>query len=123
MAKVLIIDDDDLVLDSCRAILEAAGFDVRTATNGRVGQQVFETDPADVVVCDIFMPEQDGIETIMKLTRDYIGARIIAMSGGSIGGLDLTATAKHFGAIALLKKPFSADELVDEVRSAIAVDE
>ena len=47
MAKVLIIDDDDVVLDSCRAILEAAGFDVRTATNGRVGQQVFETDPAD----------------------------------------------------------------------------
>ena len=123
MPRVLIIDDDELVLDSCRAILEAAGYEVVTAPNGRVGQQLFEEKPPDVVVCDIFMPEQDGIETMLKLTRDYIGAKIIAMSGGSIGALDLSSTARHFGAIGLLRKPFGAEDLIAEVVRALETDQ
>lgn len=122
MRSVLVIDDDELVLESCKAILEEAGYEVATAPNGRVGQQLFDERPADVVVCDIFMPEQDGIETIIQLTRDYIGAKIIAMSGGSIGSLDLTTTAKHFGAISLLRKPFGAEELLAEIDRAIEND-
>jgi DNA-binding NtrC family response regulator len=123
MRRVLIIDDDALVLDSCRAILESVGYEVVTASNGRIGQQLFEEKPPDVVVCDIFMPEQDGIETILKLTREYIGARIIAMSGGSIGALDLETTARHFGAMGLLRKPFGAEALIAEVSRAVESDE
>lgn len=109
MRHLLVIDDDTVVPESRKTILGSAGFDGATAPNGRVGQQIVERRPPDVVVCDIFRPEQDGIETITELCRDYIGAKIIARSGGSIGGLDLSSTAKQFG----------AGELIAEVSSAL----
>ena len=67
MKKILVIDDDDLVRNVMTKMLERAGFEVTTATNGREGVESYHNSPADLVITDLIMPEQDGIETIIQL--------------------------------------------------------
>jgi DNA-binding response OmpR family regulator len=117
MTRVLVIDDDDLVRQVCRLILEDEGFEVDTAADGADGLRKFHAHPAEVVVCDIYMPEKDGIETIVELSKEYHGLKIIAMSGDAPGRLSLIASARSLGAHATLPKPFEPDELVNAVRS------
>ena len=66
LARILVIEDDDLERDMFREILEKAGYEVDVASNGREGLSIFRDEPADVVVTDIMMPEKDGIELIRE---------------------------------------------------------
>jgi CheY-like chemotaxis protein len=68
-ATVLLIDDDPGVLDSLRLLLEAYGYGVLTASDGRKGLAVFQQHAPAVVVTDILMPEQEGIGTIREMHR------------------------------------------------------
>src|SRR3954462_13825678 len=83
MARILIIDDNEQLRAFCREVLEAEGHVVDDAPDGDVGVQMFNQHPSDLVLCDIFMPNKDGIETIQELTAQYFGVKIIAISGGS----------------------------------------
>ena len=111
--RVLVVDDDVAIREMCTRILEEEGYSVETACNGDEARRAFESRPASLVICDIFMPDRDGFETISGLRREYRGLKIIAMSGGSSTMLDL---AKGLGADALLPKPFGTDGLLDLVR-------
>lgn len=82
MALILVIDDDEQVQAGLRGILEEAGYMVVVASNGRQGLQQFRREPADLVLLDIFMPELDGLETLVELHREYPAAKVIAISGG-----------------------------------------
>src|SRR5215471_13095472 len=82
MARILVIDDDSLVRATARAILESAGHAVTSAADGNLGLNQCIKEPFDLVLCDIFMPNKDGIETIRQLRRSCPGLPIIAMSGG-----------------------------------------
>lgn len=85
MARVLVIDDDPGIRDVCREILEQAGYSVDVAPDGAVGLKMFASAPYQVVLCDIFMPNMDGIETISELVRTYVAVTVVAMSGGAVG--------------------------------------
>lgn len=121
MARILVIDDDAAVLATIRRILERAGHDVSSASNGAAGMRLFAQQPAELVVTDLYMPEKEGIETIQELREQYPSVRILAVSGGGVAGTGASLEdAKLFGADDTLAKPFSADELRSAVDRLLA---
>jgi CheY-like chemotaxis protein len=121
MARILIIDDEDLIRGMLRQMFERAGYEVVDAPDGKVGMQLYRQQPADLIMTDIFMPEQDGLETIMELRRDFPDAKIIAISGGSrMANLDGLSLAKMFGALRIFEKPFNQQEILGTVRQLLA---
>ncbi len=121
MARILIIDDDDQVRKMLRLTLIAAGFDVIEAQDGKLAMQLFHQNPeVDLVITDLIMPEKEGIETIIELTRDFPHVPIIAISGGGrIDPNDYLYLAKKLGARKTLEKPFSRQEIIDAVNELI----
>lgn len=121
MAKILLIDDDDLFRDMLASALEREGHVVHQATNGIQGLKMFRAEQSDLVITDIVMPEKEGLDTIRDLRRDFPSARIIAMSGGLANDSRLyLLMAEKFGARAVLAKPFPIEELYLAVNSALA---
>jgi two-component system, chemotaxis family, chemotaxis protein CheY len=121
VAAVLIIDDDSAIRRVLRSALERAGHSVDEAGDGAEGMAHYRVAPADLVITDVFMPDQDGIETIQQLRDEFPDARILAISGGSVGGASATLTdAMLLGADATLAKPFSIDELIEAVTGLLA---
>jgi DNA-binding response OmpR family regulator len=120
--RVLVIDDDELVLATLVDALRTAGFETATAKNGRIGVDLLEATSIDAVVTDILMPEQEGLETIREIRRRYPRLGILAISGGGATGIDtqLLKFARELGADRTLPKPFSASELVAAVRALLS---
>lgn len=107
MAKILVIDDDQQVLDVLSSYLQAAGHEPVRASDGRAGIRLLSTERFDVVITDIIMPEQDGLEVLMWLKGMSDRPKVIAMSGGS-AGLDLNlllGVSKSMSADRILPKP------------------
>lgn len=121
MASVLIIDDDTSIRRVVRAALERAGHRVAEAGNGAEGMQRYRIAPADLVITDVFMPDQDGIETIQQLREEFPAARILAISGGSVAGTSGTLRdALLLGADATLAKPFTIEQLTRIIDGMLA---
>jgi DNA-binding response OmpR family regulator len=120
MARILIIDDNAFTRDILRQALERAGHAVVEAPDGRVGIERQRAMPAEVIITDILMPEQEGFETIRELRRDFPTTGIIAMSGGGqIGSDNLLVIAERLGAQRVLQKPFGLQELLDAVHELL----
>jgi CheY-like chemotaxis protein len=120
MTRVLVIDDEDLLREAIREMLEDAGYEVAEEADGAAGVRAFREAPADVVITDIIMPNKDGIRTIWELKQLRPELRIIAMSGGVPGGprSDLPL-ATAYGAARTLQKPFTRAELLGAVAAVI----
>ena len=114
--KILVIDDDDMVRDSLAVVLRGQGYDVYTASDGYRGMSVFASARPDMVVTDILMPDQEGIETIRRMRLEYPEIKIIAMSGGGrIIDIDVLDLASKLGADAVLAKPFDPEHLLRRI--------
>jgi CheY-like chemotaxis protein len=112
MLSILIIDDDGRVRAVLRALLEGDGHHVTEAHDGGAGMRAARGGAFDLVLCDLFMPGTDGLETIRELRRESPALPVIAMSGGAFDGrLDMLPTAGLIGAAATLDKPFSGQAL------------
>lgn len=122
MPSVLVVDDEDQVRQLIRETLELAGYDVEEACDGKEGLERYRTKPADLVIMDVLMPDQDGLESIMALHREFPQSRVIAITGGSdtIGILNFLDAAKMLGARRTLKKPFDVKTLVDVVAEELS---
>ena len=108
MATVLLIDDDGFIRDLTAALLERQGHHVVRAENGRKGLDAFHDQPVDLVVTDLVMPVQEGIETIMAIRKLDQQTPILAMSSGIPGtNMDFLPAALALGASATIRKPFS----------------
>ena len=117
MQRILIVDDNDDIRSMLELILRREGFDVASARDGEQALALFAERAADIVITDLFMPERDGIETIVALRDRYPEAKIIAMSGWqSQRGPDYLAVAREIGAVGTLRKPFEPRELLRLVR-------
>ena len=111
--KILVIDDDHLVRYALSKILLSAGYEVVTASDGRRGMVVLRAEHPDVVITDIIMPEQEGIDTIIQIRRERPRVKIIAISGGGrIRNVDFLEMAHSLGASEVIAKPFEANELL-----------
>ena len=113
MARIIVVDDDARLREATRDVLESEGHEVIEAKDGNAAVLAHRAQPADVIVCDMFMPRQDGIETILVLRREFPDVRIIAVSGGGYSGaIDVLTMARHMGASEVLSKPFSGVQLM-----------
>jgi CheY-like chemotaxis protein len=120
MIRILLIDDDVLARDMLRQMLERAGYDVVEAANGREGLQQYQATAIDLIITDILVPDQDGLETILELRRLAPEAKIIAISGGGQSGLlDLLPVAAKLGAQRTLWKPLRRLELLAAIRQLV----
>ena len=118
MVRILIIDDNPDIRATLQWLLEGEGYHVAIAANGLEGLKLQRSSPADIVVTDVFMPEQDGIETLWTFRQEFPQVPIIVMSGGgtSPSGTDYLSVARHLGAKKTLAKPLDPQELVEVVR-------
>src|ERR1041385_1718826 len=82
MARILVIDDDEDVRETVRRTLESRGHTVKLAGDGSLGLAALAEDAPDLVITDVFMPRQDGIETLRELRKAFPKLKVIAMSGG-----------------------------------------
>ena len=121
MPSVLVVDDEDQLRQLIREILEQAGYQVAEARDGKEAVQQYRLAPADVVIMDILMPEQDGLETTSTLRREFPNVKIIAITGSSemIGILSFLDVAKMLGAHRALQKPFEMQTLLDTVQAEL----
>lgn len=122
MARILVVEDDDLSREIVRELLEYAGHDVMEAPDGVVALRLLSYDEKryDLVVTDLIMPKKDGMELITEIKRDYPRIKIIAVTGGdeNFPALSYLRTSKSMRADYVLSKPFRNKELlkaVDEV--------
>jgi CheY-like chemotaxis protein len=106
---ILVVDDEPGVRNLIRQILTGVGYEVLMAENGREAVRIIEGIAIDLMITDLAMAEQEGIETIRALRRNHPQLRIIAMSGVFSSML---RAAGFFGAQASLKKPIERDELL-----------
>lgn len=122
MAKILIVDDQPELLGILRRILEKEGHSVSDAKNGVVALRHCASEPCDLVITDLFMPEVDGIQLFLELKRSSPDTRVIAMSGGvSLFPRDqILQVADLLGADSLLKKPFTREDVVEAVNGMLA---
>lgn len=112
MARIMVIDDDVVVRMALTRALESAGHEVIAADDGRKGVALFKMNPTDVVLTDIYMPNQEGLATIMELRRAFPSVKVVAMSGGGANAaLDVLPVAEALGADRALRKPVTPTEL------------
>ena len=116
MQRILIIEDDHHILLMIKKMLEKEGFEIKLASNGKEGLDLFKKISVDLVITDIIMPEKEGLETIREMKKLRPDLKIIAMSGGGkISADNYLDTAKIFGASEILAKPFTRKQLVTAV--------
>jgi len=118
MARILVIDDESDIRKFLEEILKSAGHEVILAADGREGMERHRTSPADLVITDLFMPNQEGLETIREFRTRFPEVAIIAMSGRA-AAVTMLSVAQKFGAVGVLHKPFAADELMAAVAKAL----
>ncbi|WP_439888268.1 two-component system response regulator RssB [Pseudomonas sp. MBLB4123] len=102
-ATLLIIDDDEVVRASLAAYLEDSGFNVLQATNGLQGLEVFQREQPDIVVCDLRMPQVDGLELIRRINALGVETPVIVVSGAGV--MTDAVEALRLGAADYLIKP------------------
>ena len=102
-----------------REILEQAGYRVIEAPDGKAGMRAFRDHRPNLVITDLFMPEQEGIQTIRELRAEAPDTKILAISGGGTFGFsNVLAGLEHLGADGTLRKPFHRRELLSTIDQA-----
>jgi DNA-binding response OmpR family regulator len=117
VAKILIVDDDALLATLMKGALAARGHEVELAVDGVKGVRAFTASRFDAVICDIVMPEQEGVETIQQLRRLRADVVIVAVSGGlgATADLDVLALVSMLGADTAFRKPFAMSALCEAI--------
>lgn len=124
MGRIAIVEDDDNIRTLIQDVLRMEGHTVVSASNGRAGLKLLEQHAADLVISDIFMPEQDGFELIMQMRRNFPGVKIIAMSGDQLGPqFGSLRIAQQLGAHEILHKPFRPAQLIEVVQRLLELPE
>ncbi len=114
--RVLIIDDEENMRHMLSSVLRRLGYAVQSASNGRAGLEALQQQAFDVVLCDIRMPEMDGMEFLRQANAEGVTATIIMMS--AFGSMDTALAAIRLGAYDYISKPFKADEIELTLRKA-----
>jgi DNA-binding NtrC family response regulator len=116
-ARVLVIDDDEVMLDACRRILRPAGFDVDVEAEGLRGRARALETTYDLVLVDLRLPDVDGLDLLAALREGQPDAELMVITGHS--SLDSAVQAGRLGAFDYLPKPFTPDELRTRALAAV----
>jgi len=121
MARVLVIDDDEMQRTLLDRMLSSVGMEVDCAEDGIEGLRLFNANTPDLVLTDISMPGLDGHEVIAAIRTNRSDIPIIAISGGGESDAkdDLLAKAARLGAGEIIMKPFEFGQLMGAVKRAL----
>ena len=122
MSHILVIEDDDFFSEMLVQMLQQDGHQVTATEDGVKALHLLQRIKPDLIITDILMPNMDGVEFIMKLSRESNATPLIAMSGGrrSITSEFNLESAKLLGVRTTLKKPFSHGDLRKAIQEALA---
>lgn len=113
MARILLVEDDDLVRDMLAQVLQRAGHAVENAANGEEATEILQKTEPDLMITDIIMPKKSGITLISEVSNKHPRMEIIAISGG--GRLDPTGyldLSESLGATVSFEKPIDKSALL-----------
>ena len=117
MAHILVIDDEKSIRNTLKDILEYEKFSVDLAEHGAEGLEKYKQGKYDIVLCDIKMPEMDGLEVLEKLFEEEGDAQVIMISGH--GNIDNAVEAIKKGAYDFIEKPLDLNRLLITIRNAL----
>ena len=116
-ARILVVDDEEIVLRSCLRILSGDEFQVETVQDGRQALQKVEENPYDVMILDIMMPNVDGLEVLRRVKETHPNVDVVMVTG--LAQIDTAVKAMKLGAFDYIAKPFEPDELKLVVQRAL----
>lgn len=121
MARILVVEDDEDMLEMLTAVLNKEGYTTAQATNGNEAICALEHEPYDCIITDIVMPKKDGLSTILETKRKNKDMKIIAISGGdkSFDGSSYLKIARNIGVEKTLTKPFGCHEFLQAVKEVV----
>jgi len=115
-AAILIIDDEENMRHMLSKMLQRAGYHVNAAADGRQGLTKLASEAYDFILCDIKMPNMDGMDFLKAFAQEKSNATVIMMS--AYGTIDLAVQAMQLGAYDFISKPFKSDEVLLAIRKA-----
>ncbi|MBH0190646.1 MAG: sigma-54-dependent Fis family transcriptional regulator [Nitrospira sp.] len=116
-ASILIVDDEEAIRTSLRSILEDEGYQVAVASSGQDALKIYGTDPPDLMILDIWMPEMDGLETLRRVKEFVPTTQVMMMSGH--GSIETAVKAIKLGAYDYIEKPLSLENVTLRVKHAL----
>lgn len=116
MARILIVDDEEMERLLMRTILEKGGHQLLFASDGEAAFKLCRHEDVDLVITDLAMPDFNGLRFIRELRENGHYMAVIAVSGWAVDQLDL---AREYGADLAIAKPLDADTFLEAVRKAL----
>ena len=119
--KILVVDDEDIVLESCQAVFELDGFEAQFVPNVDKALEAMKNNGFDLLLIDVKMPKKDGMYLMRKIKEQWPDMPIIVMSGYYT--TETIQEAMRMGATTFIAKPFEPDELMETIRNVISKEE
>lgn len=121
MTKILIIDDDAMFRAMLNDMLSAKGYQIFEANDGSTGLKLYQENSPDLIITDILMPEQEGLQTIREIRKKSPEVKIIALTGGGThpDGLSYLQMAQDLGANESFPKPFRTSEFIEAIDNLV----
>jgi YesN/AraC family two-component response regulator len=122
MARILVVEDEELMRDMLAELFKDQGHNTATASNGIEALKAIEEDNFDLIVTDIVMPEKDGLSVILQTKRDNKNIKVIAISGGdkTFSGKSYLKIARNIGVERTIDKPFKREKVLQAVEEVLA---
>ncbi len=120
MSDILIIDDEQGIRTVLKDILEDEGYHILLAEDGFQGLKIMETEPVDLVILDVWLPNMGGIDVLGRIKEDYPDVEVILISGHA--NIKVAVQAVKMGAFDFLEKPLSLDRTITVVENALKME-
>ncbi|MDO9081389.1 MAG: response regulator, partial [Desulfuromonadales bacterium] len=116
-AKILIVDDDRVILELASIILRSDGYNVRTAGDGILALNLLAEEPFDLVLLDFMMPGKDGLQVLKEIKDDFPDIAVIIFTG--MGSENIAVNAMKAGAADYIIKPFRNHDLLERTNAVL----
>ena len=117
MHRILIVDDDPMLVDFLKLLLDSEGYETSEATDGLMALEKIRQDDPEVVLLDYMMPNMDGLDVLRNVSKNYESSFVVMLTGK--GSEEVAVECMKAGAVDYVVKPFDNDRLLAVVRNAV----
>lgn len=122
MARILLIEDDDIIRQLILDLLDIEGFEVISAEDGQSGLQLAQEQIPDLILCNVTMPDLDGYQVFTALRQNPVTQGIPFIFLTAQASKDSKVQALQLGASGYITKPFSSDELIRAISNQLQME-